>query len=78
MNTCKISFLETRARVGPGPDLLDRAKAGPGPGPAEGGPDLKGQGQGQQISARSGPDQPVDSLSAYTMLALKREVIVRI
>ena len=44
-----------RARVGPG-----RPRAGPGP--SEGGPDLKGQGQGQQNWLRAGPDRPVDSL----------------
>jgi hypothetical protein len=38
-------FFETRAKVGPGLDLLDRANAGPGPGTSEGGPDFEVQGQ---------------------------------
>jgi hypothetical protein len=58
-------FFETRARVRPGPDLLDRANAGPGPGLSEGKPDLEVQGQVQKNWLRSGPDRPVDSLDSY-------------
>ena len=46
----------------PGPDLMDLATTGPGPGPAEGGPDLKGQGQGRPNQPQASPDLPVDSL----------------
>jgi hypothetical protein len=52
--------LETRARVGPGPDLLFRAKAGPGPGPAEGGPDS------------NVPQSPVDYQLAVTLYRMRR------
>ena len=42
---------------------MDRAAADPGPGPTWGGPDLKGQGQGQQNQVRASLDRPVDSLA---------------
>ena len=47
-----------RARVSPG-----RPRAGPRP--AEGGQDLKGQGQGWQNWLRAGLDRPVDSLFGH-------------
>jgi len=55
-----------RARVGPGLDL--NWTSWPGPGPAESGPDLKGQGQGQQNQPRASPDLPVDSLEVASSI----------
>ena len=46
-----VNFFETRARVGPGPDLLDRANAGPRPGPVNLGQGRPGLAHGQSNSA---------------------------